>query len=85
MASGKANLHVSCEGLLRITLQSVADPRSSSATEASTSGFLSSADMDLEFPMEFQQWSQASFHVETCKSAFLSNFISSVRLHVKLI
>ena len=63
----------------------VLGPRSSFGAEAGLSGILSSADMDLEFPMEFQQWSQASFHVETCKSAFLSNFISSVRLHVKLI
>ena len=84
MASGKANLHVSCEGLLRITLQSVADPRSSSGAKAGSSGFLSSADMDLGVSMEVQQGSQASSRVETCKSAFLSSCNSSVRLPVEL-
>ena len=40
--------------------------------------------MSLGVPMEFQQGSQASFLVETCKSAFLSSFKSSVRLPVEL-
>ena len=43
--------------------------RSSSGVEARTSGFLSSAYMDLGVPMEFQQGRQASSCVETCKSA----------------
>ena len=63
---------------------SVPGPRSSSGAEAATSSFLSSADMDLKDPMEFQQGSQALFCVETCKSAFLSSFNSSVRLPVEL-
>ena len=43
-----------------------AGPRSSSGVEARTSGFLSSADMDLGVPpMELKQGSQALSHVET--------------------
>ena len=52
--------------------------------EATTSGFLSRADMDLGVPMEFQKGSQASSSVETWKSAFLSSWKSSVRLPVGL-
>ena len=48
------------------------------------SRFLSSADMELGIPMEFQQGSQASSHVETCESTFLSSYNSSVRLPVEL-
>ena len=40
VASGKSSLLASCEGLLGIPLQSVPGPRSSSGTEATTSGFL---------------------------------------------
>ena len=40
VSSGEASLHTSCEGLLGIPLQSVPGPRSSSGTEATTSGFL---------------------------------------------
>ena len=54
--------------------------RSSPGVEARTSGFLSCADRDLGVPMEFQQGTQASSCVETCKSAFLSSCNSSVRL-----
>ena len=53
VASGKSSLHVSWEGPLGIPLQSVPDPRSSSGAEATTSGFLSSDDMDLGVPIEF--------------------------------
>ena len=59
-------------------------PKSSSGAKAATSGFLSSADMDLRVPMEFQQGSQASSNVETCKCAFLSNCNNSFRLPVEL-
>ena len=58
--------------------------KSSSGAEAGTSGFLSSADMDLRVPMELPQGSQASSLVETCKSAFLSSFNRSVWLPVEL-
>ena len=59
---------MSCEGPVGIPLQSVLGPRSLSRSEAGTAGFLSSADMDLEVPMEFQQGRQDSSLVETCKS-----------------
>ena len=47
----------------------VLGPRSSFGAEATTSGFLSSANMDFGVPMEFWQGSQASSHVEICKSS----------------
>ena len=55
VALEKSSLHGSCERPLWIPLQSVLGPRSSTGVEARTSGFLSSADMDLGVPMEFQQ------------------------------
>ena len=62
VASGKLNLHVSCEGPLGILpLQSVQGPRSSSGAEARTSRFLSSADMDLGVPMEFNRGGRPRF------------------------
>ena len=71
VASGKSSLHASFEGPLRIPLQSVPSPMSSSGVEAGTSGFFSSADIDLGVPMEIQQGSQAMSSVETWKSTFL--------------
>ena len=63
----KVQFPASCEGPLWIPLQSIPGPRSSSGVEAGTSGLLSSADMDLGIPMEFQRgvrpcflWSHAS-------------------------
>ena len=64
-ASETSSHHASCEGPLGIPLQSLLGPRSSSGVEARTSGFLSSANMDLGFPLEFPQGSQASSLVET--------------------
>ena len=58
--------------------------RSSPGVEARTSRFLSCTDRDLSVPMEFQQGTQASSCVETCKSAFLSSCNSSVRLLAEL-
>ena len=84
VASGKSSLHASCKGPPWIPLKSVQGRRSSSGAEARTSGFLSSADMDLGFPMEFKQGSQASSLVETYKSAFLSSCKSSVKRPVEL-
>ena len=55
VASGKSNLHASCKGPLRIPLQMMQGPRSSSGANAGTSVFLSSADMDLGVPMEFNR------------------------------
>ena len=84
VASGESSLHEIFEGPLRIPLQSVLGPMSSSGAEARTSGFLSSADMDLGVSVKFPQQSQASSRVETCKSAFLLRCNSSVRLPVEL-
>ena len=84
VASGKSSLHACCEGILGIPLQSLLAPRSSSGAEARTSGFLSSADMDLGVSMEFPQGSQVSSRVEICLSPFLSSFNSCVRLPVEL-
>ena len=84
VASGKSSLHVNCEGPLGIPLQSLLRPRSSSGVETRTSGFLSSADMDLRVPLEFPQGSQYSSRVETCKSVVLSSWKSSVMLPVEL-
>ena len=84
MALGKSSLHASCEGFLRIPLQSVPRPRSSSGADSETSGFHSIADMDLGVPMAFQPGSQASSLVEGCKSAFVLSCNSSVRLPVEL-
>ena len=83
-ASGKFSLHVNCEGPLQIPLQSVPGPMSSSGAEARTSVFISTADLDLSIPMAFQQGSQASSRMETCKFAFLPSCNSSVRLPVEL-
>ena len=81
----KSSLHASFEEPLRIPLQSMLGHMSSSGAEAGTSGFLSSADMDLGVPLEFPQESQVLSRVETsCKSAFLSSCKSSVRLPIKL-
>ena len=68
-----SSLHASCEGPLQILLQLLLGPRSSSGVGVGTSVFLSSGDMDLGVPLEFQQGSQASSRVETCKSAFLAS------------
>ena len=67
--SENSSLQASREGPLRIPLQSLLGPKSSSGAEAATSGFLSSADMDLRHPMEFQQGIQALSRAETWKSA----------------
>ena len=74
----------SCEGPLEIPLQSVQVHRASSPFEVGTSGFLSSADMDLRDPMELQQGSQALFHVETWNSASLFRCKRVIRLPVEL-
>ena len=44
---------MNCEGPLEIALQFVASSMSSIGIETGTSGFHSSADMDLSVPMEF--------------------------------
>ena len=83
-ASGRSGLHASPEGPLGIPLQSLLVPRSSSGVEAGTSGYLSRTGMDLRVPRGRPQGSQASSHVETCKSPLLSSRKSSVRLSFEL-
>ena len=58
--------------------------KASGQLEAGSSVFLSSADLDLGVPMEFQQGSQTSSCLETWKSAFLSSYKSSFRFPVEL-
>ena len=58
--------------------------RSSSRVEAGTLGFLPSSDMDLRFPMEFQQGSQALSRVETWNSVSLSRWKRGERPPVEL-
>ena len=72
-------------GLLGFLSSQCQGPRSSSRVEVGTSGFLSSADLDLGGPTEFPQGSQASSCVDTCKSAFLLSCKSSFRLPFELI
>ena len=84
VSSGKSNIHVSYVGPLGIPLLSVQGHRDSSRVEAGTSGFLYIADMDLRFPMEFQQGSQALPCVETWNSALLSRCKMGVRLPIGL-
>ena len=85
VASEKSTLHTSCEWPLRIPLQSMPGPSSSTGTEAATSGFLSSADMDLGVAMEFPQGWLASSHVGTFKSAFLLSSYIRVSFPVEFI
>ena len=59
-------------------------PRYLLGVEAGTSGFLSSADMDLGLPIEFLQGMQALYREESCKFAFLWSSQSSVRLLISL-
>ena len=75
---------MSREGPLGIPLQSLPGPRSSSGVEACTSGFLSSANMDLGVPLGHPQGSETSSCGEPCKSALLSSQKFSVRLPVGL-
>ena len=83
VGSGKPSVHAGCKGPLEIALQLVPSPRSSSGIEAGTSGFLSSADMDLGVPIEFEQASQPSSRVETASPlssgdvTVVSGFLSS--------
>ena len=85
MTSGKASPHASCKGPLGIPLQSVLWPKTLCGVEAGTSGFLSSADMDLAVLLESPQGIQTSSRVGTCTFAFLPSCSSSFRLPIVLI
>ena len=63
---------------LGIPLPSMPGPKTLFAVGAGTSGFLSSADMDLEGLLESPQGSQSSSSVVACTCAFLPSCSSSV-------
>ena len=83
VASGKSRLHLNCQGPLRIHFQLGQRHRASSGICGLNLRVPLYADMDLRVPMEFQQGSQASFHVETWNSAFLSRCQRGVRVPVE--
>ena len=65
---------------LGIPLPSMPGPKTLCGDGARTSGFLSSADMDLEGLLESPQGSQSSSSVVACTCAFLPSCSSSVTL-----
>ena len=69
-------------GPLRIPLPSMPGPKTLCGDGAGTSGFLSSADKDLEGLLESPQGSQSSSRVGACTCAFLPSCSSSVTLPV---
>ena len=69
-------------GPLGIPLPSMLGPKTLCGVSAGTSGFLSSADMDLGVLLESPQRSQSSSRVGACTCAFLSSCSSSVVLPI---
>ena len=69
-------------GTLGIPLPSMLGPKTLYGLSAGTSGFLSSADMDLGVLLESPQGSQSSSRVGACTCAFLPSFSSSVKLPI---
>ena len=67
-------------GPLRIPLPSMPGPKTLCGDGAGTSGFLSSADMDLGVLLQSAQGSQFSSRVGACTCAFLPTCSSSVTL-----
>ena len=67
-------------GPLGIPLPSMPGPKTLCGDGAGTSGFLSSADMDLEGLLESPQGNQSSSSVVACTCAFLPSCSSSVTL-----
>ena len=67
-------------GPLGIPLPSMPGPKTLCGDGAGTSGFLSSADMDLGVLLESPQGSQSSSRVGACMCAFLPSCSSSVAL-----
>ena len=80
VASGRASPHASCSGPLGIPLPSILGSKTLCGVRAETSGFLSSADMDLGVFLESPQRSQSSSGVGACTCAFLPSCSSSVTL-----
>ena len=67
-------------GPLGIPLPSMQGPKALYGVSVGTSGFLSSADMDLGVLLESPQGSQSSSRVGACMCAFLPRCSSSVAL-----
>ena len=67
-------------GPLGIPLPSMLGPKTLCGVSVGTSGFLSSADMDLGVLLESPQGSQSSSRVGACMCAFLRSCSSSVAL-----
>ena len=67
-------------GPLGIPLPSMPGPKTLCGDGAGTSGFLSSADMDLEGLLESPQGSQSLCRVGACTCTFLPSYSSSVML-----
>ena len=72
-------------GSLGIPLPSMPGPKTLCGVGAGTSGFLSSADMDLGVLLESPQGSQSSSRVRACTCALLPRCSSSVALPFALI
>ena len=82
-ATGLSHVPPCFELILRVTVESVQGCQVYLEWRLEPE-FLSNADMDLGVPLEFPQGSQASSHVQACKSALLSSWKSSVSLPVEL-
>ena len=83
IASGNSGHRSSCEGHLRISLESLQRNRESSQVEAGNSGLLSSCGRDLGVPIELHQKSQASSRDKAWNFTFLSSCKRDVRPPVK--
>ena len=79
VASEKTGLFLSCEGHIRIPLDSLPAHRALSRVQFVDSGFLTGIDRDLGLPIKLQLVSQASSGDRTWNSAFLSSCQRGVR------
>lgn len=80
---GSPGLLLSCEGTSGVPFSRWGN-RASSQVEAEGLGFLSSCDLDLGVPIEFQNSSQASSCVEAWNFTFLSSCERGFRPPVEL-
>ena len=94
VASGKSSLHASCKGSLRIPLQSVPDPRSSSGAEEQPQGSSPVLTWILEFLWSFNRGvkprlvcchaSPLCSRAVTVMSVFLSSLYRDLMLSVEV-
>ena len=83
VALGQSSLHACYQETLGISLQSVLDPRS--GDEDRTSGFHSSADMDLSVPMELQRGPKGPARVASGKSSLHASCEGPLRIPFQLV